>query len=308
MNTALTMLQKSGQIGEYIGVEEILRAYFAEISGLSPLTLRVRRWDICLFLRFLERHGSLDLRTWLPLDTSRFRAELIKEGYAPNTINRILSSLRNFGRWGVVKHWPFDPCKGVADMQVPSPVPKAISEKDFYKITRAAELLNQGSRRKYDESKRNKALVAVLASSGLRISEVLNLRLHQLQGRRLVGVLCKRSKVRNILLSKEASDILRTYIAEGRTVGPTDHIFTSRYGRSLSRNGAALALEKLAHVAGVEGFHNPHAFRHRLGKRVRQLAGDVAAARKLGHSSGTRLVELYATTTDTEDEALADAI
>jgi len=309
MDRELLVPAKSGEIGSLLSTGAILREYFTEISGLSPLTLKVRRWDIALFLQFLERQDALDLSKWLPLDTARFRAELIRDGYAPSTINRILSSLRSFSKWGRGNHWQLDPTKGVADLQLPPPMPKALSEADFYKISKTAELLTLRAPKKYDESRRNRALVALLASSGLRIAEVLNLRLGSVQGRRLVGVLTKRSKIRDVLLSKEAAEIVRAYIEHGRTPG-SDHLFTNRYGEGISRNGAALALAKLAQMASSKDHQihcNPHSFRHRLGKRVRDLAGDVAAARKLGHAN-TRLVELYATTTEAEDEALADAL
>jgi integrase/recombinase XerD len=309
MDRGLVSSAKSGEIDSLLSTRAILRDYFTEISGLSPLTVKVRRWDIALFLKFLGRQDALDLSKWLPLDTARFRTELIRDGYAPSTINRILSSLRCFAKWGRGKHWQLEPTKGVADLQLAPPVPKALSETDFYKISKAAELLTLRAPKKYDESRRNRALVSLLASSGLRIAEVLNLRVHNLQGRRLVGVLTKRSKIRDVLLSKDAAEIVRAYLEQGRTPG-SDYLFTNRYGEGLSRNGVALALSRLAQLASTKNHQihcNPHAFRHRLGKRVRELAGDVAAARKLGHAN-TRLIELYATTTEAEDEALTDAL
>ncbi len=310
MNTQTFLPARIPSNGGVKSTEAILREYFSEASGISSASLRAKRWDITLFLQCFERHnGHTDLSSWIPIDTARLRSDMLREKYAPASINRVLATLRTFSRWMRDNSYiALDSCKGVSDIQLPTLTPKALPDADFFRIAKTAELLTHRPRRKYDESLRNKALVACLASSGCRISEILNLKVGQLDGRRLVNVFCgKQSKVRNVLVSTDAAEVIRTYIDKGRTPG-SDYLFTSRYGGKLSRTGATKALGMLARLASSPGHQikaNPHAFRHRVGKKSRDAHGDVFAARRLGHAD-LRMVERYGTTTDAQLERMID--
>ena len=152
----------------------------------------------------------------------------------------------------------------------------------------------------------------LLNSSGLRIAEVLNLRLPQVEGRHLKSVWCKGNRVRDVLISKEAAGLLQDYILNYRSDGE-DFVFLNRDGRQLSRNGAADAFNKIAALANISLTDtekiklHPHRLRHRHAKKARDRMGDIFAQKRLGHSSG-RYIERYTRLSESEEEDIVDSI
>ncbi len=288
---------------------KILKEYFSEVSGLSPATLEAKGRDLRLFLTYFERaNNHLELSTWLPLDTARFRLELIKKPFAPASINRILASVRHFGRFGWEKgYWSVDPTKGVRDLELPALQPKFLEESNLHKLRKAAELLCLRNQRGYDQSLRNRVMLETLYASGIRVSELINLRLANLEGKKLRGVLCKGSKSRDILIPQYAADLIHEYIATTRVPG-SDFIFTNREGNGLDRRSVGRALDRLAEVASTKSHAvhvSPHMLRHTHAKRIRQIRDPVSTARRLGHSS-LAYVERYSSSTLADDEKLMD--
>jgi site-specific recombinase XerD len=153
-------------------------------------------------------------------------------------------------------------------------------------------------------------MLAALNASGLRISELLNLRLHQFVGKRFVNVLCKGGKIRTILIMQEAATLIREYVERYRT-SASDYLFTNRYGDKLSRNGIAGALQRIASHANVNLSADdqielrPHLLRHRHAYKARSAHGDVFAAKRLGHSSLKHL-ERYAGLSEDEEQAIIE--
>lgn len=291
--------------------EVVLRDYFAEVSGLSPLTLEAKMRDLKKFTAFfMEVTGGLDLSSWLPIDSARFSSQL-QNRYAPATVNRIMASLKSFGRWGRENgHWQLDPCKGIRDLALPELKPKAVPAQDLHRIRRTCELLSlrQGMR-DYDQSLRNHAIIESLNSSGLRVSELLRLRLDQVEGKRFKRVLCKGGRVRDVLIGSAAAAVIQRYVAEGRK-STSPYLFVNRWGEPLTRNGLGKVLRGIANLASSENHPvklTPHMLRHSHGYAAREAKDAVFAQRRLGHSS-LRYIERYCTTPDDVEEKLVEEI
>ena len=309
--------QKSLTVPSHKSFHDLIPRYFQEeVLGIrSPLTVVAKKNDLRLFMRFLhERNGELVLADqWLPMDTRAFLDQLTKDGYAPATRNRALATLRAFSNWlistGVII---MNPVKGIRDLQLEALVPRAIRDREWYRIQRAAELLSMNPEKSYAQGFRNKAVLAALNTSGLRISELLGLKIDQFVGRKLVNVLCKGGKVRTILIAKDAAEIISAYIGSYRING-SEYLFTNRFGQQLSRNGIADALHKIAAHASANLPSDevielsPHLLRHRHAFKARSVHGDVWAAKRLGHSSLKHL-ERYSMMTDEEEESLLERI
>lgn len=310
-------LEKVGAIPSDKDFLILLRRYFdEEVMGLSPLSIKAKREDLGKFLQFFNRmNGHLRVNEWLPRDTKTFIDDLIKQNYKPSTINRTLASVRTFGKWlhgnGIIN---LDPCRKIRELQLPAPEPKRITELDFHRIMKTVEVFISAPKSKLDQSFRNKTIMVLLYNSGLRINEILNLKVIQVQsvGKKLVHVYCKGNKVRDVKISKECIELIEEYISNYR-IGGSEYLFTNRYGEKISRNGFAEALHLIAKTASVnlpdgeEFFVTPHRFRHSVGYRARELKGDVWAAERLGHAS-LNFVGRYGTISDIDDEKLVDEL
>lgn len=310
-------LEKVGEIPSDKDFLILLRRYFdEEVMGLSPLSIKAKREDLGKFLLFFNRmNGHLRVEEWLPRDTKAFVDELIKKSYKASTINRTLASVRTFGKWlhgnGIINH---DPCRKIRELQLPAPEPKRVTELDFHRIMKTVEVFISAPKSKLDQSFRNKTMMVLLYNTGLRINEILNLKVIQLQvvGKKLVHVYCKGNKVRDVKISKECVELIEEYVSNYRICG-SEYLFTSRHGEKISRNGIAQALHLIARMAsinlpdGEELLVTPHRFRHSVGYRARELKGDVWAAERLGHTS-LNFVGRYGTTSDSDNESLVDKL
>lgn len=299
----------------YFGSDKDFRAllprYFAEeVAGNSDHTIRAKAQDLKKFIRFYQDlNGRLDAADWTVRDTKLFIDALARDGYKPATVNRILASVRSFGRWlreiGAIR---LDPAKGIRELALEPIAPKSITDVDYHRLQKAADLLSRSPASTTSQGVRDAVLIELLNASGLRISEVLSLRVDQLQGKKLVGVRCKGGKIRDVLIRHEVADFVRDLI-QRRNAGVDDLIFTNRYGERLSRTGVAKALNKIAGVASASLplpiKVSPHRFRHRHAYACRQKKDLLFAAKRLGHSN-LKYLERYTTLGEKEEAAILD--
>ncbi len=295
---------KVGQSGSEM-VKELLKKYFTEeLEALSPLTIRARSSDLKKFIQFYySLYRNYDLSVWYPRDTRAYIDNLTNQNYSPNYINRNIGSLRNFGYWLFInKLINQNPVKHIKEIKLDDPTPKAIDDLTLNRIFKVADQLAAKPRSKDTQDNRNIALIQVLLKSGLRIEEVLRLKLNQLVGSKFTNVISKGGKIRAaVSINKETAELIQSYLTNYRTPG-SDFLFTNRYGNRLSRNGVARAINKICSVASAtfsdpaERIHiHPHLFRHTHARRFYEKTLDpVLTARRLGHS-GIGYVARYAT-------------
>jgi integrase/recombinase XerD len=295
----------------------VLPRYFSEeVAGLAANTISAKRNDLKLFLRcFAEINGELlPVDQWLPADTRACVQYLTRDGYAAASVNRCLATLRSFAAWLREQHFiAIDPCRGVRDMELPTLAPKAIRDRSWHRLIKAADLTSMAPAKLYSQGNRNRAILAALNASGLRINELLSLKLEQFvaERRKFLQVHCKGQKVRDVLLTKEATGIIHEYVDHHRTPGAEGYLFTNRDGGRLSRNGVAYAFNRIAKQASV-GLPDdeaivlrPHLLRHRHAYQCRRAHGDVFAATRLGHASLKHLAR-YSVMTDAEEGQLLE--
>ena len=307
------MPQKVGTFASDKDFRSVVPRYFVEeVAGGSPLTAKAKRDDLKKFLLYYQGlNGHLRANEWQPRDSRLFIEELQRQGYMPATVNRQLATLRTFGKWLRDKQViSVDPCKGIKDLVLPTCQPKAVRDIEYHRICKAADVLIGKPTTKISQDVRNRAIVELLNSSGLRISEVLDLRVSQLVGKKLVNVRCKGGKYRDVLITKHAAEMVHDYIQSHR-ISTEPWLFVNRYGGCLSSKGAGDGLAKIAAYANAtlpesEKIHlHAHRLRHRHGYQARKLKDPVFAAKRLGHAS-LKYVERYAGLDEAEEEALIE--
>jgi integrase/recombinase XerD len=149
------------------------------------------------------------------------------------------------------------------------------------------------------EGHRNRAMIEMLYSSGLRVSELTNLKISQYyEDIGFLRILGKGNKERLVPIGKSAAKYLKIYLQEIRTnqkiaAGHEDYIFLNRRGKKLSRVMVFLIIKKTVEKAGIHKKVSPHTFRHSFATHLVEGGADLRAVQEmLGHESITT-TEIY---------------
>jgi len=276
-------------------MEEQLERYIAHLrveKDASPYTLRNYFHEITQFLNFLKDEG---VDSWDDVDRQVLRRYLLwlrKEGYVEASMARRLSELRSFCRYlvqeGVLES---NPLEAVSSPKVPKRLPRYLKADEIEVLLNAPDISTP-------LGQRDKAIVELLYAAGIRLSELVNLNLNDLnlsKGQMLVWG--KGGKERVVLLGDPAVRALRVYITDGRgeLVGKktTNALFLNRFGGRLSRRSIGLILDKYSKLAGLWKKVTPHLLRHTFATHMIEGGADLRVVQELlGHALPTT-TEIY---------------
>ena len=214
----------------------------------------------------------------------RYLGWLNSKGYAKASVARRLSELRSFGRFlqreDVVRINPF---RAVVSPKLPKRLPKAISVAETVALLSAPDITtSQGTR--------DRAILEVLYSGGLRVSELTGLNLSGFDpNRKELLVWGKGAKERIALLGEPAVNALQAYIERGRPQlagkAATNAIFLNRSGGRLTTRSVMNLLKKYSRMAGSEKRVTPHTLRHTFATHLLDGGADLRSVQELlGHA------------------------
>ncbi len=248
--------------------------------GLSPHTVEAYRRDLVQFRAFLEEEG-LSLEDVTVQDLQAWVFSLHEEGYARSTLQRKVSAVRRFFHHLVVEGvLPANPAALLEPMKMPRRLPEVLREEEIQRVL-------DGWRPEHPVEIRNKALVEVLYGSGMRVSELVALRIRDLDLREgIARVLGKGRKERIVPLSPKAQEALRRYLEIRTRLNPrTDHIFVSRTGRPLTRQRVWEILREVFRSLGDREGVYPHLLRHSFATHLLSRGADLRVIQELlGHA------------------------
>ena len=261
-------------------IDQYLDAIWLE-KGLSDNTLMSYRRDLTLFQQWLEprsmaleRAGRADLLEWL--------GELARRGQSTRSSARMLSCLRGFYRYLLRENRiPLDPSLNIESPRLGRPLPKSLSEEEVDSLLAQPE-------EDIAIELRDKAMLELLYATGLRVSELVGLRLHQLnlhQG--VVKVMGKGSKERLVPMGEEALYWLQRYLQAGRVelIKSGDVLFPSQRGREMTRQTFWHRIKVYAQRAGIRSNLSPHTLRHAFATHLINHGADLRVVQLLlGHS------------------------
>jgi integrase/recombinase XerC len=261
----------------------LIEAFLQDLAraGKSPRTVEGYRKDLVDFIAWLEgRYGeAFDPKAVLPEDLRDYRQHLLAVRRAsPATINRRVSALRAFFAYLVSRgEIPSNPAARLSGVRQARAAPKALSEAELRRLLREA---------RRSPNPLHRAVILLLAHTGLRASELCALRLSDValsERKGKIVVRGKGDKVREVPLNAEAREALREWMAARPSV-PEDALFIGRRG-SLTPSGVWRIVREYARRAGVEA--HPHVLRHTFATRLLREAGAdlVTVAELLGHES-----------------------
>lgn len=269
---------------------------YLEEEDRSQHTITGYRCNLALFaVWFEETTGKpMALAIVTPLDIRAYRAYLVSQKKAANTINYKLTLLKGFFRWAVEKRRiasnPLDQIKLVK----PAPAaPKWLERPQTYALLRAvAEKIQlaeaKGNRITANLARRNAAMVALMLHAGLRVSEVCNLALTDIEiGARSGHVTVrygKGGKYRRVPLNADARQALNDWL-KVRT-GRGGLLFDSRSGRPLRTRTIGYMVGQIGAAAGLSGVLTCHQLRHTFGKNLIDQGVSIdQVAILMGHSN-----------------------
>jgi len=252
--------------------------YLSIERGLSPNTLQAYRRDLCQFRDWLKKE-------FLQVDSAligNYLATLREKGNKSRTLNRKLSVVRMFYKFlyteGKTDH---NPVEGVSSPRLGRKIPSFLSEKEVEALLEASSVDEQ-------YGIRDRAILEVVYGAGLRISELINLNLTDLNLKGgWVKVLGKGSKERIVPLGREACRWVRIYLRKRRTE-TTDKLslFCNRYGKRLSRQACWKIIKKYSQKAGITKKISPHTLRHSFATHLLSRDADLRFVQELlGHTN-----------------------
>ncbi len=263
-------------------IEGFLERIWAE-HGLARLTLSAYRRDLTQVALALAGRGGLLHAS--RSDLLRLLAERTTAGYAARSNARLLAALRRF--------YGYAACQGLidedpaADLEGPRrtpPVPKALSESEVERLLAAPDASNP-------VGLRDRAMLELMYASGLRVGELVDLRLGAINLRQgVLRVLGKGGRERLIPLGDEALAWIERYLTDGRPALPTasrsDRLFPGERRAVLSRQSFWAAVRRYARLAGIATTVSPHVLRHSFATHLLNHGADLRAVQMmLGHAS-----------------------
>ena len=272
----------------------IVRAYQRYLKlqrGCSANTLDAYRRDLEKLLHYLEQTG-LDVLDVQLSDLQHFAAGLHDIGINARSQCRILSGVRSFYRFLQLDGYrDDDPTELLESPVLGEHLPEVLTAEEV------DALENSIDHSKW-EGQRNHAIIEVLFSCGLRVSELVNLKLSDLyREERYVRVLGKGSKERLVPISPQAIKQLDLWFVDRNLMkikpGQEDYVFLNRRGARLTRTMILIMIKQQAKEAGIQKTISPHTLRHSFATALLEGGADLRAIQAmLGHETiGT--TEIY---------------
>jgi integrase/recombinase XerC len=258
-------------------------AYLAYERRMSPHTLQAYAHDLSSVAAFCKLRK---LRTWPALDNLQVRAYAAAEhgsGIGPRSIQRRLSALRSFFeflmREGAAKSNP------ASDVRAPKSKKRLPATLDTDQMARLLDFRVDDSL-----SARDKAIMELFYSSGLRVSELVNLELSAIDLKdQTVRVLGKGNKTRIVPVGRHAIEALKKWLLQRagliRESSSTHPLFLGKSGRALTPRAVQLRVNTWARRQGLAQHVHPHMFRHSFATHLLESSGDLRGVQELlGHA------------------------
>ncbi len=260
-------------------------SYLKLERGYSQNTIDAYINDMGHLSRYLDSR-SIDIRDVKLEDLENFIAALVDIGVMPTTQKRILSGVRSFFHYLVIDGYiTKDPTELLTSPNIGQHLPEVLSTKEVDMIEDAINLDKW-------EGQRNKAIIEVLFSCGLRVSELVNLKLSDLfLEEKYIHVLGKGDKHRLVPISQKAITELNLWFIDRDDMnnikpGEEDYVFLNRRGHHLTRTMILIMVKQYARDAGIKKTISPHTLRHSFATALLEGGADLRAIQEmLGHES-----------------------
>lgn len=276
------------------GYKKGFKAYLQLEKSLSPNSVEAYLRDIEKFTQYLELHHELKNPQQIDLaHLEKFLRYISELGINAASQSRIISGLRSFYHYCLQEQITTkDPTALLETPKLKKALPEVLTYQEIENIISQIDVSTP-------EGTRNKAIIETLYSCGLRVSELVNLKISCLYSEiGFIRVIGKGDKERLVPIGSSALKYITLYKNNIRVhlpviPGNQDVLFLNRRGRKLSRVMIFLIIKELAKRAGITKNISPHTFRHSFASHLVEGGADLRAVQEmLGHESITT-TEIY---------------
>lgn len=270
------------------------RSHILFEKSLSENTFESYQRDVKKLISFLEMKENSNPPTKIKTKDIRDFIQWVAEvGLSAKSQARIISSLKSFFNYLILENIiTQNPVQTIENPKIRSYLPETLSTNEIDKLINNIDL-------SHPQGNRNKAIIEVLYSCGLRVSELINLKIsnwYKKDG--FIKVEGKGNKERLIPIGEIANDLIELYFIENRNhqkiqKDNRDYIFLNRNGRKLTRVMIFTIVKKLSEKANIKKNISPHTFRHSFATHLIEAGANLRAVQEmLGHESITT-TEIY---------------
>ena len=293
----MQMIDQNGIVKAYVRYLKLQR-------NMSVNTLDAYQRDLRKLLDYLNKE-QIAIRDVTLADLEHFSAGLHDIGIHPRSQCRILSGIRSFFKFVQLDGYrEDDPTELLESPQIGDHLPEVLTTQEVDRLEASIDLSKW-------EGHRNRAIIEVLFSCGLRVSELVNLKLSDLYlDDEYVRVLGKGSKERLVPISSKAIQELHYWFDDRHLMnikpGEEDYVFLNRRGAHLTRTMILIMIKAQAKEAGIKKTISPHTLRHSFATALLEGGADLRFIQALlGHEDiGTTEIYTHIDTSTLRQEIL----
>lgn len=268
--------------------DKLIRRYYQYLKlekNFSANTIDAYMRDLDKFFLFIKDGGKDFLNVYLP-DIHEFSAMMVDVGISPVSLSRILSGVRSFYHFLVLSDvLEVNPTELLEYPKKPKRLPDVLSVDEIDAIESVIDLSQP-------EGQRNKAIIETLFSCGLRVSELVNLKISNMYlDDEFIKVEGKGSKQRLVPISEQAIHEIQLYFLDRNLIDIApeyqDYVFVShKRKKPLTRVMVFIMIKNLVEKAGIKKTVSPHTFRHSFATSLLEGGANLRAIQAmLGHES-----------------------
>ena len=285
---------------------DIVRRYLRYLKlerNYSSNTLDAYKHDLDYLLRFLSDRGLAPLDVKLE-DLQQFAASLHEQGLTAKSQARILSGIRSFYRYLLLDGYlEVDPTELLESPHLPKHLPEYLTTEEVDRLEAAIDLSTR-------EGHRNRAIIEVLFSCGLRVSELTHLKMSGLYlQEHFIRVTGKGRKERLVPISDKAIRELTFWFDDRNKMnikpGEEDYVFLNNRGHHLTRTMILIMVKRLGETAGIEKTISPHPLRHSFATALLKGGASLRVIQELLGHAGIGTTEIY---THLDNESLRQTV
>ncbi len=268
-------------------------SYLKIERGLSLNSIENYCLDIQKLLKYLEVHQITDSPLQISPETLQGFIYETAKNISPRSQARLISGLKSFFNYLIFEDYRADnPLELIESPKIGRKLPDTLSETEIDQIIKTIDLSTP-------EGERNRTMLETLYSCGLRVSELVNLKISDLffeEG--FIKVSGKGDKQRFVPIAANTIKYITIYVKEIRPLIPVqkgfeDFVFLNRRGKGLTRAMVFTVIKRTTEKSGIKKNISPHTFRHSFATHLLQNGADLRAIQQmLGHESITT-TEVY---------------
>ncbi len=261
-----------------------------EAQGATAATLRVYRANLDRF----TRTAGVEMLDGLTSGGIEHYLSALRVGLKPVSVHQHFRVLRAFCRWCVrTGRLPVDPMAAIA-MRCPKTLPRVPDDNDVRRLLAACDTSPEG--------RRNRAMIALAADSGVRKEELRRLRIADVDlGTRLIQVRAGKGQRDGVGFFGEATaSMVRAWLAVHPDPRPACFLFVTRQGDQLGPSAFVRILHRLSRRAGLDRLIGPHALRHYAATAVWRRSGDLELVRRVLRHETLQMALRYVAVSQTD--------